>query len=136
MSSGPIESASMLMRRAYLVPLTLAAVLVPGAAARADEPLTGRLLVLLAHPAHTHRAQAAAAHAVIARTGARRAGYSVPRIGLVTVRARQGERLSALAGRLRGDPGVVSVQRERRFTLRNTPNDPALSATETAPGAP
>src|SRR3954462_12654848 len=116
MSSGPIESASMLMRRAYLLPLTLVALLAPCAVARADEPLTGRLLVLLAHPPHAQRAQAAAAHAVIARTGAQPAGYSVPRIGLVTVRPRRGERPSALAVRLRGDPAVASVERERRFT--------------------
>jgi subtilisin family serine protease len=58
----------------------------------------------------------------------------VPHIGLVTVRPRPGDRASALAARLRADPAVASVQPEHRFTLRLTPNDPALSAIE--PSAP
>src|SRR5436190_1732723 len=136
MSSGPIVSPSMLMRRAYLLLLTVAAFLVASAPAAADQQFTGRLLVLLDHPPHAKDAQAAAVHAVIARAGGRRSGYSVPHIGLVTVRPAGAQRLSALAARLRADPAVASVQPERRFSLRANPADPALNAQEPAPGAP
>lgn len=98
---------------------------------------TGRLLVLLDQPrGTTARASAAAANRVVADAGARRAGSSAPQIGLVTVRPRAGESLHALAVRLRADPRVHSVEVERRFTPREIPNDPALSAAETAPGTP
>src|SRR4051812_39527940 len=138
MSSGPIRSASMLMRRAYLLALTLVglSLVLPAAPAGAAQPLTGRLLVLLDRQPTSTAARAAAARAVVARTGARRVGASVPHIGLVTVRPRAGDSARALAERLRADPAVASVQPERRFTLRLTPNDPALSTLETAPGAP
>src|SRR6186997_1307216 len=108
MSSGPIRSASMLMPRAYLVALTLAgvALLLPVVPAQGAQPLTGRLLVLLDHPPASKAARAAAATAVVSRAGARRAGGTVPQIGLVTVRARPGDRPAALAARLRADPAV------------------------------
>jgi subtilisin family serine protease len=80
------------------------------------------------------RAHAAAATAVIARAGARRAGHQAPAIGLVTVRPRAGESLRALAARLRADPRVASVQAEHRYALRLAPDDPALAAPES--GAP
>ncbi len=70
----------------------------------------------------------------MARAGARRAGHQAPAIGLLTVRPRAGGSLRALAGRLRADPRVRSVQAERRYALRLTPNDPALNTQET--GAP
>ncbi|MDX6668106.1 MAG: serine protease [Solirubrobacteraceae bacterium] len=98
------------------------------AAAGAD-PLTGRALVLLQDrrggPAH-----ASAARALLARTGARRAGLSVPEIGLVTVALPQGRSFSSFASALRADPSVKSVQPEHRATLRDVPNDPAVSAAE------
>lgn len=84
----------------------------------------------------TTAANAAAASAVVAGAGARRSGHSVPQIGLVTVRPRPGETLARLRERLRADPRVRSVQAERRHTLRELPNDPALSAPETAAGTP
>jgi subtilisin family serine protease len=105
----------------------VAAGLAPAPAQAAAGAPTGRLLVLLDRPHHGVRAVAA---------DARLAGHSVPQIGLVTVRPRPGERLSALAARLRADPRVHSVQLERRFTLREVPNDPALTVPETAPGTP
>lgn len=125
------------MRR-VLALLVLAAVLPAlsaGSAAAATTTPTGRLLVLLRTAPHGH-ARAAAAAAVIARAGARRAGVSAPAIGLVTVKPAPGQRLAALAKRLRSDPRVASVQVERRYTLRATPDDPALSTQEPAPGAP
>src|SRR4051794_21969876 len=70
----------------------VAAGLAPAPAQPAPGAPTGRLLVLLDRPHHGARAVAAAA---------RLAGHSVPQIGLVTVRPRPGERLSALAARLR-----------------------------------
>ena len=71
-----------------------------------------------------------------ASSAARRSGFSAPQIGLVTVRPRAGETLAALAARLRADPRVASVERERRHTPRDVPNDPALTAAETSPGTP
>ncbi len=125
-----------LLTRAALATSLLALAVVPSADASAT-PTTGRLLVLLEHPADAGPvAQAAAARGVVARAGARSAGHSAPRIGLVTVRPRAGESLRALAGRLRADPGVHSVQAERRFSLRRVPNDPALTLAEPATGAP
>jgi serine protease len=122
-------------RIALLAALTVAfAAAAPAAFAG---PATGRLLVLLDRDAATGpTARAAAARAVVASTGARRSGHSVPQIGLVTVRPRAGESLSALAERLRDDPRVGSVQLERRHTLREVPDDPALTTAETAPGTP
>ena len=78
----------------------------------------------------------ASASAVVASSSARRSGHSAPQIGLVTVAPRAGETLAGLAARLRADPRVVSVQRERRHAPREVPNDPALTTTETAPGTP
>lgn len=68
--------------------------------------------------------------------GALRTGHSAPQIGLVTVRPRPGETLTELAARLRADPRVHSVEPEGRFTPREVPNDPALSAGESAAGTP
>jgi len=111
-------------------------VLAAPAAADVDAP-TGRLLVLLRQPAGAGpAAHAAAAGAVLARSGARRSGADVPQIGLVTVRPGPGESLAGLAAVLRADPAVRSVQREHRLSLRAAPNDPALGQPETAPGTP
>src|SRR5436853_5437441 len=118
------------MRRVAL-PLAMAGLAVAAPAAGAST--TGRLLVSL-KPAARGTAHAAAATAVVARAGARRTGSSVPQIGLVVVRPRAGESLRALAARLRTDPRVRVVSAEHRATLRRTPNDPALSAPETANG--
>ena len=52
------------------------------------------------------------------------------------MRPAAGLALSALAPILRRLPGVRSVDVEHRAALRFTPNDPALSAAETAPGTP
>jgi serine protease len=120
------------MRRVAL-PLALVGLAIATPAAGAAD--TGRLLVSL-RPDATGRAHAAAATAVIARAGARRAAPSVPQIGLVVVRPRAGESLHALAVRLRHDPRVRAVDAEHRATLRRTPNDPALTAPETASGTP
>jgi subtilisin family serine protease len=100
---------------------------------RAAEP-TGRLLVSLTDPGAKARA---AAPVVIARAAARRAGPSVPQIGLVTVRPAGGDgSLAGLARRLRADPAVRAVDVERRAVPRFVPDDPALSDPETAPGTP
>jgi subtilisin family serine protease len=114
------------MKRVALL-AALAAGLAPAPAQAGAGAPTGRLLVLLDRPHRGVRAVAA---------DARLAGHSVPQIGLVTVRPRPGERLSALAARLRADPRVQSVELERRFTPREVPNDPALTVPETASGTP
>ena len=104
-------------------------------AAPAQAAPTGRVLVLLDH-AGPPRAQASAAHAFLARTGARASGARVPEIGLVTVRPPVGVAFGAFARALRRDPAVRSVQAEGRMALRDLPNDTALRRAETAPGTP
>src|SRR4051794_22898847 len=101
------------MRRLLPAAALLAALVpvAPAAAARAPTRFTGRLLVLLDRSAPgSARAAAATARAVAASAEAIPAGHSAPQIGLVTVRARPGESLHALALRLRSDPRVRSVQ--------------------------
>ena len=120
------------------MPLTVlaAALAVAPAAAQAAAPeRTGRLLVTLDAARGSSDARAATA-AVLAGGRARRDGAQVPQIGLVTVRPAAGIAASALAPVLRRLPGVRSVEVERRATLRLMPNDPALTAPETAPGTP
>ena len=119
------------MRRAAVLALLTSALLtVP---ARADSSETGRLLVSLESAGH--RAPAAAP-AVLARAAARRAGPTVPQIGLVTVRPAGGGSLRELAARLRADPRVRSVSTEHRGRPRFVPNDPALTDAETSPTTP
>lgn len=96
-----------------------------------------RLVVLLERgDGATPRASAAAATALVARTGVRPGGLRAPQIGLVTVRPRPGETPRAAARRLRADPAVASVAPEERLRLRYVPNDPALAAPELAPRTP
>jgi subtilisin family serine protease len=120
----------------------LAAALLPAAGAtataRAADPLTGRLLVTLAEPADgpAKARTARAAQAVAAVPGARPGGRFVPELGLVTVRPERGRSLRALRARLQRRADVADVRPERRFALRAVPNDPALTAPETAPGTP
>ncbi|MEP6953506.1 MAG: S8 family serine peptidase [Solirubrobacteraceae bacterium] len=122
--------ARVLTRRALA--LTVLALLAPAAPAAAAPTGTGRLLVTLAPgAAHQHTR---AATAVVAAAGARRAGWSVPAIGLVTLRPAPGASAAGLARRLRADPRVARVQAEHRARIRFEPDDPALSTPETANG--
>jgi len=124
------------MRRLVLLTLALLGLMAPGAQA---ETYTGRVLVSLAPPAGGHRAplaHLAAARAFLARSGARIDGPSVPEIGLVTVRPPVGESFESFSRALRGHGGVRAVVRERRFSLRVAPNDPALTTPETSAGTP
>ena len=92
------------------------------APAGAAQP-TGRYLVTF-EQASTARS-ASALGAVLSRTGMRRAGRGVPELKVATVRG------SAVAlARLRRDPSVRSVSVEWERDLRRTPNDPALTTTE------
>src|SRR4051794_18807086 len=117
------------MRRALIL-VSLGLALMP-AIASADAPTTGRLLVTLRPGAST---APRAPTAVAAATGARRAGFSVPALRLVTVRPPADRSARALAERLRADPRVAGVQAEHRASLRYDPGDPALRAPEPAPG--
>jgi serine protease len=122
------------VRRPQLIAaIVFAATLAPSAHAATP---TGRLLVLTRAPAHGGAAVAhtAAVKAFAARVGARLAGSQVPQIGLVSVRARPGESLHALAQRLRRDPLVSSVSVEHRLQERFAPNDPAF--VQQIPNAP
>ena len=118
--------------RARLLSLASLGLVVLAPAAHAQAPQTGRLLVTVAPGAAPHGRVSAAALA--ASTGARPAGFSVPQIGLVTVRPRGGAGLHALAVRLRADPRVAHVEVEHRARPRFEPNDPALVTPETAIG--
>jgi len=116
----------------------LAGALPAGAAAATPAPgsvvTTGNVLVLL----DTGRAAAAAGQTAIAATaarlGARRAGRSVPEIGLITLRPPAGVGAAAFAASLRGLPGVASVELEHRLVPRSLPNDPALTAPDPSSG--
>lgn len=103
----------------------------PAAGVAAGSPSTmetGNLLVLLDRGHASAAAGRSAVQAMIVDLGARRAGRSVPQIGLITVRPPLGVSLAALMRRLKSTPGVASVEPERRYAPRNIPNDPALSA--------
>ena len=113
------------MRLAVLSVLAALLCALAAAPARAEDQLTGRLLV-----------SSAAGGEPVAVAAARRAGPAVPQIGLTTVRPRPGESARALAGALRRDPRVRSVEVERRARPRFIPDDPALADAETAPGTP
>ena len=110
-----------------------AALLLAPAAAQAGEP-TGRLLVTLDAPQSQLAARTTAA--LLARADLDRDGAQAPQIGLVSVRPVAGLALGALAATLRRLPGVRAVDVEHSATLRLTPNDPAISAPETAAGTP
>ena len=105
----------------------LALPLVTDAHAVTSADATGRLLVTL-KPSTT--ARAAAVHAVTARAGAGATDVTVPKLRLAAVRPRAGTSLRALAARLRADPRVADVRRERRFHLRYVPNDPGFATPE------
>jgi serine protease len=98
------------------------------AAAPPNQTTTGNLLVLLDRDRAGTAAGRSAVTATIAKAGARRAGFDVPQIGLITVRPPRGVPPAVLAHRLRRLPGVASVQAERRYVPRALPNDPALTA--------
>jgi subtilisin family serine protease len=122
------------MTRSRLPLLAAAAGLALGPASASAAP-TGRVLVLL-RPADGAPAQAAAAHAFLARTGTHPAGAQVPELGLVTVRLPAGRSFAGFARALRRDGSVRSVQLEGRMSLRAAPNDTALTRPETASGVP
>lgn len=119
---------------ACLVVLAASLVAAPAVQAAAPER-TGRLLVTLDTKPRSADARAATAD-VLRQPGVRRDGAQVSQIGLVSIRPVAGIALSALAPVLRRLPGVRSVDVERRATLRLMPNDPALTAPETARGTP
>jgi subtilisin family serine protease len=114
-----------------------AAIAVPSAARAAAGPLaglTGRVLVSLRAPAHG-RAHASAVIA-LAAAGARLDGPTAPQIGMVTVVPPRGVAAAALVRRLRRLPTVRAASLEQRFSPREVPDDPTMSAAETAPGTP
>src|SRR5436305_8314425 len=117
--------------RLAVLSLALAGLAITAPGAGAATRTTGRLLVSL-RPERHGVASMAAAHAVIARAGARRVQASLPQIGLEVVRPAAGESLHALAERLRADPRVRAVSAEHKATLRALPNDPPLPPPEPA----
>lgn len=76
----------------------------------------------------------AAATAVLARSGLRRARPDVPQVGVMTVAIPSGTSFAQLAARLRSDPAVRAVEPDSQHKLRFVPNDPAV--TEQDPLAP
>jgi serine protease len=119
-------------------PPLLAVAFAAAPSANAAAPTTGRLVVEV-RPGTAHHERVGAA--ALARSAqARLAGFSVPKLRVVTLRPRAGTGLRTLARRLRADPRVAHVEVEHRASLRLQPNDPALvtpeTATGTAPGTP
>lgn len=115
--------------------LTVVCAAPASASAATDRPLTGRVLVSM-EPTPAGTAQAASTAAAIDGADAEVSGPVVPQIGLVTVSPRDGETTAELASRLRRDPRVRSVQRERRSVPREVPDDPAFTTLERASGTP
>ena len=123
-------------RSRWTAPAALCAIALLTAPVAADAATTGRLLVT--YDAQAPTARAAAVRAVVARSGARRAG-SLPRLHTDVVRPPAGVGPAAFARTLRRVPGVRLVQAERRHELRYQPNDPTLVTPEpraTAPDTP
>ena len=120
------------MKPRLLVPALLA-LLLGATPHQAAADRTGRALVLLEQPSADATASARrAGRAVIARHGLRRAGPTVPEVGVLTVRPARGESLAALAARVERDPRVERVEPEYRHTPRVVPSDPALSQPDPA----
>jgi len=116
--------------------LLAGALLAPASPAQADTP-TGRLLVTLKPGSGTAEPVGrAAAGGLAVRAGGTLSGARVPALGLVTVRPEAGGAVGPLARALRAQPGVARVEPEYRATLRAVPDDPALVASEAAPGTP
>ncbi len=109
---------------------TALALLLAPAGAQAATQHTGRLLVTLEPGAAARAASATTLH------GVRRDGSQIPRLGVVSVKPAAGRTLAVAASALRKQPGVAHVELERRYELRATPNDPALTTFETAPATP
>jgi subtilisin family serine protease len=103
--------------------LAVAIALAAAAPAGAARP-TGRHLVTFEKEAVARSSSTLGA--VLSRTGVRRAGRGVPRIGVATVRGP-----AAAIARLRRDPAVRSVSVEWERDLRRVPSDPALTTPET-----
>ncbi len=122
------------MSRALSIGL-LGVVAALGLAAPAGAAADARFEVLL-RGGHGAAAHASAARGLLARAGARRAGPSVPEIGLETVAPAPGASARELLDALRSDPRVRAVVPVQRLSLRAAPNDPALSQPEATPGTP
>jgi subtilisin family serine protease len=120
------------MRRAALPTLILLAL--AASPASAAVPTTGRVVVVLEKRDGT-RARGAALSAVADRARARTA-QTVQRLGVAALVPPRGESARSLAADVRRDPDVREARPELRFRPRYLPNDPALSATETAAGTP
>jgi serine protease len=94
------------------------------------------MVLLDQHRGRIASAARATVNAAVARLGAKAAGKSVPEIGLITVRAPAGVSIAALAAELKAIPGVASVQPERRYVPRATPNDPGYNTVDPNEGVP
>ena len=116
------------MRRRLITCSALALAVLAGMAPAAGAArTTGRDLVVFKRPATARSASTVSA--VLSRSGARRAGRGVPRLGVASVRG------STTAIRaLRRDRAVASVSPEYLRRLRRVPNDPAQLTRETAFG--
>ncbi len=122
-------------RLAQTLAAAVTAVTGPGTALAADPP-TGRLLVTLKAPAPGAHLSALSARAAVASRAARIAGPVSPALRLVTVRPAAGVGARTAARALRALPQVASVEVERRHTLRDLPDDPALTTEEPSVGTP
>jgi subtilisin family serine protease len=100
------------------------------AASPSTATATGNLIVLLSRDRQIAQTASRAVDATVARLGGEPAGFSVPQIGLITVRPPLGIGPQAFSAILRHVPGVASVELEHRYVPRAVPDDPALSASD------
>jgi serine protease len=104
-----------------------AAVVTLAAASPATAQAGRRAVVLLEQPsALAGPGAVASASAVAARLDVRRAGPTVPEVGVVTVAVPTGERFADFAERLRRDPAVTAVEPVVSRQERLLPADPAI----------
>lgn len=124
---GRLAAPAVVAASAALALAVLCGVLASSAlGAPASVSTTGNVLVLLDRNARGAVAAAGAVDRLAERGGARRAGFAVPQIGLITLRPPPGVPLRSFVRTLRALPGVESVQLEHRYVPRYEPNDPAL----------
>src|SRR3954454_16303581 len=116
-----------LMRFASAI-AAVAAVAVALGAAPAAPAHAQRRAVVLTKPAGplAPPTAAASATALAARHDLRRAGPSVPQVGVVTVAVPRGQTFASVARRLERDPAVAAVEPDVRRTPRFLPQDPGI----------
>jgi len=115
------------MRLTSAIAAVAAAVVMLAAASPATAETGRRAVVLLEQPNPLEGPRASASATVVAsRLDLRRAGPTVPEVGVITVAVPRGERLADFSRRLRRDPAVARVEPVVSRSERLLPADPAI----------